>query len=142
MPYRRIRLEVKYPGPEVVTSPSPAPAIIVTAWIVMVERMDRLTLDRFTQRIWRKFDAKDLDPLRNAIIRRRRTLACAAWPLLETRPAMVGHYGPSASAKRTDARVPTPAAIRVMFRSEIFFSPRSTAPMYVRCMPTRSASCS
>jgi hypothetical protein len=71
MPYRPHRLEVNYPGPEVVTSKSPAPPIIVAAWLVMVERMDRLTLDRFTRRIWRKFDAKDLDDLRDAILRRR-----------------------------------------------------------------------
>ena len=80
MPYRPHRLEVNYPVPECVTSPSPAPPIIVQCWCLMVARMDRLTLDRFTIRIWRRFDAKDLDDLRDAILRRRRVLALQAWP--------------------------------------------------------------
>ena len=41
----------------------------------MVATMDRVRLDRFTRGTWRKFDAKDLEPLRWAIIRRRRVLA-------------------------------------------------------------------
>jgi hypothetical protein len=61
MPYRPHRLEVVYPGPQVVTNKSPAPPIIVEAWVVMVARMHRLTLDRFTRQTWLKFDAKDLD---------------------------------------------------------------------------------
>jgi hypothetical protein len=51
MPYRPHRLEPNYPGPEVVTSPSPAPRIVVAAWCDMVERMDRRALDRFTRDI-------------------------------------------------------------------------------------------
>jgi len=75
MPYRPHRLEPNYPGPEVVTTPSPAPAVVVECWCGMVERMDRVRLDKFTREIWRKFDPKDLEPLKRAILRRRRILA-------------------------------------------------------------------
>ena len=34
----------------------------------MVETMNRVRLDRFTRETWRKFDAKDLEPLKWAII--------------------------------------------------------------------------
>ena len=62
MPYRPHRLEPNYPGAEVVTSPSPASAAVVECWCVMVERMNRRTLDRFTRDIWKRFDAKDVGP--------------------------------------------------------------------------------
>lgn len=42
--------------------------------------MDRPALDRFTRMIWRRFDDKDLDEIRFAIIRQRRLLARQAWP--------------------------------------------------------------
>jgi len=60
MPYRPHRLEPNYPGPEVVTSPSPAPPVIVAAWCIGVERMNRRSLDRFTRDIWKRFDHRDL----------------------------------------------------------------------------------
>ena len=63
MPYRPHRLEPAYPGPEVVTTPSPAPPVIVAAWCIGVERMNRRTLDRFTRDIWKPFDHRDLEPL-------------------------------------------------------------------------------
>jgi hypothetical protein len=37
--------------------------------------MDRKYLDAFTRDIWRRFYAKDLEPLKGAILRRRRVLA-------------------------------------------------------------------
>jgi hypothetical protein len=80
MPYRPHRLEPNYPGPEVVTTKSPAPPVVVECWCGMVQRMNRLTLDRFTRDIWRRFDLKDLEPLKRAILRRRRVLAMQAWP--------------------------------------------------------------
>jgi hypothetical protein len=46
----------------------------------MVERMDRRALDRFTRDIWKRFDHRDLEPLKWAIIRRRRILAMQLWP--------------------------------------------------------------
>jgi len=49
MAYKPHRLEPNYPGPEVVTTPSPAPPVVVERWCGMVERMSRLTLDRFTR---------------------------------------------------------------------------------------------
>jgi hypothetical protein len=42
--------------------------------------MDRRTLDSFMRRIWRKFDPADLEPLKWAILRRRRVLTLQAWP--------------------------------------------------------------
>jgi hypothetical protein len=42
--------------------------------------MDRRALDRFTRDIWRRFDEKELEPLKWAILRRRRILALQAWP--------------------------------------------------------------
>jgi len=42
--------------------------------------MDRVRLDRFTRETWRKFDEKDLEPLKAASIRRRRVLACPVRP--------------------------------------------------------------
>ena len=67
MPYRPHRLEVNYPGPEVVTSPSPAPRIVVAVWCDMVEKMDRVRLDRFTRDIWKRFDHnKSLRHIRGA----------------------------------------------------------------------------
>jgi len=59
---------------------SPAPDVVVQCWIGLVQRMDRPALDRFTRMIWRRFDDKDLDQLRFAIIRQRRWLARQAWP--------------------------------------------------------------
>jgi hypothetical protein len=59
---------------------SPAPAVVVACWCGLVERMDRRALDRFTRDIWRRFDPADLEPLKWAIIRRRRVLALQAWP--------------------------------------------------------------
>ena len=53
---------------------SPAPPV-VACWRGLVERMDRKHLDAFTRDIWRRFDAKDLEPLKGAILRRRRLLA-------------------------------------------------------------------
>jgi len=46
----------------------------------MVERMGRVRLDKFTRETWKKFDAKDLEPLKWAILRRRRALACPVRP--------------------------------------------------------------
>ena len=37
--------------------------------------MDRVRLGKFTREIWRKFDPKDLEPLKWAILCRRRILA-------------------------------------------------------------------
>ena len=75
MGYKSHRLEPNYRGPEIVTTPSPAPPVVVECWCGLVERMDRRALDAFTRRIWRKFDAKDLEPLKWAILRQRRILA-------------------------------------------------------------------
>ena len=46
----------------------------------MVAAMDRVRLDRFTRETWRKFDATDLEPLKWAIVRRRRVLAMRLRP--------------------------------------------------------------
>ena len=80
MSYRPHRLEPNYPVPEVVTTKGPAPPVVVECWCLMIERMNRVRLDRFTRETWRKFDAKDLEPLRWAIIRRRRVLAMQLRP--------------------------------------------------------------
>ena len=80
MGYKPHRLEPNYPGPEVVTTPSPAPAVVVECWCGLVERMDRRALDKFTRDIWRRFDARNLEPLKWAILRRRRILARVARP--------------------------------------------------------------
>ena len=80
MHYRPHRLEPNYPGPDVVMTPSPAPLVVVDCWCGMVERMNRLTLDRFTRDIWQRFDHRDLEPLKWAIIRRRHVLAMQLRP--------------------------------------------------------------
>ena len=49
-------------------------------WCDMVARMDRVRLDRFTCDIWKLFDHPDLEPLKWAIIRRRRVLAMQLRP--------------------------------------------------------------
>ena len=54
---------------------SPAPAVVVRCWCGLVERMDRRNLNRFTRDIWARFEDRDLDELRAAILRRRRVLA-------------------------------------------------------------------
>ena len=59
---------------------SSAPRVVVQVWCGLVERMDRRTLNRFTKDIWARFDEKDLEPLKWAILRRRRVLARQAWP--------------------------------------------------------------
>jgi hypothetical protein len=59
---------------------SSAPTVVVACWCGLVERMDRPALDRFTRDIWRRFDHRDLEPLKQAILRRRRMLACPWWP--------------------------------------------------------------
>jgi hypothetical protein len=45
----------------------------------MVERMDRRALDRFTPDIWKRLDHRDLEPLKWAILRRRRVLQMQLW---------------------------------------------------------------
>ena len=62
MAYKTHRLEIQYSGPEVVTSPSPAPAIVVECVCGGVTHIDRFALDRFTRDIWKRFDHKDLEP--------------------------------------------------------------------------------
>jgi hypothetical protein len=42
--------------------------------------MNRRALNRFTNDIWARFDPADLEPLKWAILRRRRVLARQAWP--------------------------------------------------------------
>jgi hypothetical protein len=42
--------------------------------------MDRRALNRFTKDIWRRFDPADLEPLKWAILRRRRVLAMQLRP--------------------------------------------------------------
>ena len=59
---------------------SSAPPVVVQVWVGLTERMDRRTLDRFTRDIWARFDPAELEPLRAAILRRRRILARCAWP--------------------------------------------------------------
>jgi hypothetical protein len=59
---------------------SGAPPVVVLCWCGLVERMDRRSLNRFTKSIWARFDERDLGPLKDAIIRRRRVLARQAWP--------------------------------------------------------------
>jgi hypothetical protein len=46
----------------------------------MVATMDRVRLDRFTRETWRKFDEKDLEPLKWAIILRWRAVGCPVRP--------------------------------------------------------------
>jgi hypothetical protein len=75
MTYRPHRLDAQYPGPEVVTTKSSAPTVVVQVWCDLVVRMDRRTLDRFTKDIWARFDANDLEPLKAAILRRRSDLS-------------------------------------------------------------------
>jgi len=45
------------------------------AYAVEQHPMNRVRLDKFTPETWGKFDAKDLEPVKRAIIRRRRVLA-------------------------------------------------------------------
>jgi len=66
--------------PEPNAHKSPAPPVVVECWCLMVATMDRVRLDKFTRETWKKFDAKDLEPLKWAILRRRRVLALHAWP--------------------------------------------------------------
>ena len=54
--------------------------MVVQAWCIGVERMNRRALDRFTRDIWTRFDHQDLEPLKWAILRRRRVLACPVRP--------------------------------------------------------------
>ena len=55
MTYRQHRLDPRYPGPEVVTTKSSAPPVVVLVWCDLVARMDRRTLNRFTKDIWARF---------------------------------------------------------------------------------------
>ena len=55
MPYRPHRLEPNYPGPEVVTTKSPAPPIVVECWCLMVTTMDRVR---------RQVHARDVEEIR------------------------------------------------------------------------------
>jgi hypothetical protein len=80
MPYRQHRLKPNYPGREVVTTPSPAPPVVVECWCGLVERWTPGALDRFTRDIWKRFDHRDLEPLKWAILRRRQMPAMQLWP--------------------------------------------------------------
>jgi len=80
MPHRQHRLEPNYAGPDDIASKSPAPPVVVECWCLMVATMDHVRLDKFTRETWKKFDAKDLEPLKWAILRRRRALTMQLWP--------------------------------------------------------------
>jgi hypothetical protein len=56
------------------TFKSSAPAVVVECWCGLVAHMDREHLDHFTRSIWRRFDERDLGPLKEAIVRRREEL--------------------------------------------------------------------
>ena len=60
MPYRQHRLEPNYPGPEVVTTKSPGPPVVVECCCLMVATMDRVRLDKCTRETWRKFEPQIL----------------------------------------------------------------------------------
>ena len=62
------------------TTKRPAPPVVVECWCLMVATMDRVRLDKFTRETWKKFDAKDLETLKWAILGRRRVLACPVRP--------------------------------------------------------------
>ena len=66
------------PAPNAVKSP--APAVVVQCWCGLIERMDRRALKRFTRDVWARFDPQDLEPLKAAILRRRRRLAAPVRP--------------------------------------------------------------
>jgi hypothetical protein len=68
----RIAFEPNYPGPDVVTTKTPAPPVVVECWCLMVATMNRVRLDTFTRETWRTFDPTDLEPLEWAMLRRRR----------------------------------------------------------------------
>lgn len=53
---------------------SSAPPVVVACWCGLVANMDREHLDRFTRTTWRRFDEKGLEPLKQAILRRREEL--------------------------------------------------------------------
>ena len=53
---------------------SSAPHVLVEVWCGLVSHMDREHLDRFTRSTWRRFDERDLGPLKLAILRRREEL--------------------------------------------------------------------
>jgi hypothetical protein len=76
---RSHRVPAEYPpaprDPPPNASKSPAPWIVVDVWCGLIDHMDRPALDRFTRDIWRRFDHADLEPLKAAILRRRRVLA-------------------------------------------------------------------
>jgi len=59
---------------------SSAPPAVMQCWCGLVERMDRRSLNRFTKDIWARFDPRDLEPLKWAILRRRRVLAMQLRP--------------------------------------------------------------
>jgi len=50
------------------TTKRPAPPVVVECWCLMVATMDRVRLDKFTRETWKKFDAKDLEPLKDASV--------------------------------------------------------------------------
>jgi len=53
---------------------------VVECWCLMVATRDSVRLDKFTRETWKKFDAKDLETLKWAILGRRRVLACPVRP--------------------------------------------------------------
>ena len=53
---------------------SPAPPVVVESWCGIVAHMDREHLDRFTRSTLRRFDERDLGPLKAAILTRREEL--------------------------------------------------------------------
>ena len=61
-------------------SKSSAPPAVVACWCGLVQRMDGQTLNRFTKDIWARFDPRELEPLKWAILRRRRILSRQARP--------------------------------------------------------------
>ena len=97
------RLEPSYPGPEVVTTKSPAPPVVVECWSLMVGTMDRVRLDRFTRSTWQGFDPTDLEPLKAAILRRRRALARGA-ASRDAEPALRALLNDPVSGVRTRAK--------------------------------------
>jgi hypothetical protein len=64
--------------------------MVVECWCGLVEKMDRRALNAFTRDIWARFDHRDLELLKEAIVRRREALTTTNHPDCRTAGASAG----------------------------------------------------
>jgi len=103
---------------------SPAPPVVVEAWCLGVERMDRATLDRFTRDIWRRFEHGNFRQ-RRRIMMLRTSVRATALGMLAVSALGLAHGQAPGTHQGTDS---LPGRVVDVKAGEFFFQAPDTIP--------------